>query len=210
TGRQRGSLGHRRLGAGRVLSWVVVVHGPRLAPAAPGREGPAGRPAAPRAVGSADVVAAVDPGDVAEGDVVTARALPDAGVGHREVLDGDVGGVGELRPRGDADLPGVAHRAGLAGQRHVVAVLDEDRVVPGVGQVDPVDHGAAALGDAEDAAAAAARPHLARPDVDGVAVADASVAVGHAERRVPGAGSGVLRVDQVHGRVDRVVEQQPG
>src|SRR5690606_31251323 len=193
-------------------SWSCTV--PRVASAPWVSKGP-GRPrygtAPPRVRHrSADVVAAVDPGDVAEGDVDTAGVLPDTGVGHREVLDGDVGGVGELRPRSDTDLPGVAHRSGLSGHGAVVAVLDEDGVVSGVGQVDPVDDRTAAFGDAEDAASAAAGPHFTHADVDGVAVADPSVAVGHAERRVPGAGSRVLRVHQAHVRVDGVVEQQSG
>ena len=55
---------------------------------------------------------------------------------------------------------------------------------------------AAALRDAEDAAAAAAGDDLADVDVGRVGVVDAPVAVGHAERRVAGAGAGVVGVDQ--------------
>src|SRR5690606_19924470 len=147
---------------------------------------------------------------VPERDVDPARALPDRRVGHGQVLDDDVPGVGELAAGRDANVAGPGHRPADAGHPDVVAVLDQDRVAAGVGDVDPLDHRAAALGDAEDAPPAAACDHLTDHDVGGVAVADPAVAVGHPEGGVTGAGAGADRVHRAHSGVDGVVEHQPG
>src|SRR5690606_37061604 len=105
---------------------------------------------------------------------------------------------------------GTADGAALPGDRHVVAVLDQDGVAAGVGDVHPVDDRAAALGDAEHPASSASGDDGADPHVGRVGVADAPVAVGHAEGGVAGAGARALRVHGPHGGVERVVEQQAG
>src|SRR5690606_9941782 len=147
---------------------------------------------------------------VPERDVDPARALPDRRVGHGQVLDDDVPGVGELAAGRDADVAGPGHRPADAGHPDVVAVLDQDRVAAGVGDVDPFDHHAAALGDTEDAPPAAAGDHLTDHDVGGVAVADPAVAVGHPEGGVTGPGAGADSVHLAHRGIDGVVEHQSG
>src|SRR5690606_23425601 len=110
---------------------------------------------------------------------------------------------------GHADLASAVDGAALDGD--VVAVLDEDRVVAVVRQIDVADDHAPGLGDAEDAASAAARDDVAHPDVRVIAaVGLLAVVVGHAEGRVTGAGADVGAVDGADPSVGGVLDQQSG
>src|SRR5690606_12975210 len=147
--------------------------------------------------------------DVVEHDVAAdARAPPDVGVAHGQVLQADVARRRELVSGGDAHLAPAVHDAGGAGDRDVVAVLDEDRVVARTRDVDLVDHRTAALGHAEDAASTAACLDASDPDVGGVSIADPPVAVGETQSGVAGARAGLVGVDPAHSRVPGVVQQK--
>jgi len=88
--------------------------------------------------------------------------------------------IRKLGSSGQSHLVGGAARAASDGD--VVAVLDQDRIVAVVGEVDGSDDDAAGLRHAEDAAAAAARVHFVNVYVGVVvAVRVLAVVVGHTE-----------------------------
>ena len=140
--------------------------------------------------------------------VISARGLANRGAVHPQ-RDPQVAGVGELGASRDTDL--AAPVDGAPADREVVAVLDEDRVVAVIGEVDALDDSTPGLGDTEDATATATGDDLGDVHVGVVVpVGVAAVLVGKAEGCIACACSYVVAVDQVHLRVPGVLEQQAG
>lgn len=138
--------------------------------------------------------------------VRTARRFTD-----RVIVDGQINreitGNGELGPRRDSDLATAVDGAGLDGD--VVAVLEEDGVVPIISEVDIRNNGTATLRHAEDAPATAARDDLVNEDIGRVgSVWKLSVVVGHAERRVTRALGDVIAIDEPDPCVRRRLQQK--
>src|SRR5690606_13626055 len=130
--------------------------------------------------------------------------------GHLEVLQDDVGRGGVfVRSLRDAHLTAAAHPTLEGRDPHVVAVLEQDRVVPGTGEVHALDLEPAAVGDAEDPAPPTSCNDLT--DTNAVRrplVADPSGPVGDAEGGVAGASAGVVRLHALDRGVDGVVQEQ--
>ena len=141
-------------------------------------------------------------------DVIGAGRLTNWSVVHLELHE-NAARVGELAACGNANLPSAVDDAVPDGE--VVAVLNQDGVIPVVGQVDILDLRGPGHGHAEDATAAASRVDSVDPDVGGgvLAVAELSVVVRKSQSGVARSGTDVVSFDVADPDVGRLLHKEP-
>ena len=115
--------------------------------------------------------------------------------------------IRKLIPSREANLPSSVNRT--TQNRDIVAILDQNGVIPIIRQVDGLDFGSSGLRYAEDAATTAARDDFVDENVGGVAaVGLAAVLVGHAECCIARSSSDVVAVDESDACVGCFLEEQ--